>query len=985
MNTLEFFQEILPDEGTHLLATFEPDSDVPYHKAYNSLEELANAVTWYEANRPEVSIFHTCAAYKAAFQMLPSGKKTFRKSPNWLSAKAFWTDIDCGESKATPDENGKIAGYIDKKTALFAVKDFLDKSGFPAPLVIDSGNGIHLYWPLTKSIPPEKWQPLAQAFKAVLIHHGLIVDHSRTTDFSSVLRPVGSFHKKGEPREVRAKNKVSPISPKEFLNLVQSQVNQYSLTIEQSYNRNSEERDELEAFSSTSFTPTSAQKVADHCAQVAAMRDTQGDVGYEHWRGVIGIIKFCEEGIDLAHEWSERRAETGHSQTDTDMRFDTWDAKATKCSYFENCNPTGCDGCQYKGKINSPITLGKILVETEAEVIEAEVDGRIMEVEIPEFPANYTRKGNLMIRQMEDKDGIVHDFIFSPNLFYPVHRVRKEDGTYCLRMRLHLPNNKTREFDLDTKSLASPQDLAKALSQYELLGSNSKDANMHMSAYMRDFLEKLKTEAEEMNTMVSYGWNEDMTAFLLGDRLYHVDGTIRKVLVGGMAKEFLPAFIYRGTTEGYAKGIDFLYNRKGMEVMQYAVAAAFGSILTPLADSQYKGLILSLAGGDTGKGKTTVSMAGLYAFGDAQKMQIAGTQGSTNNARYGLISTFKNIPVLLDELTHMEPALVSELAYQVSMGKEKLRQQVKNSTVVFAPPRDFALNAYGTSNSGLHGKLSAFQENAQAEAVRIIEFNIDRYPGTKLEVEEVNPVRKVIERNAGAAGDDYLKYVVTHLDDITTDIAVCSKKLQAELPDSKFRFWIWHASCTLTALKIMNQLGICHFDHAHLFEFIVESFHQMADSVATTNSLTPEEALNSIISKLSPRIIVTDEYRDARDGRGPEYVKIIGIPAGRCINGGGNVKDETVAGKLFICRKEFITAAKAIRMEADAIIEYAKQVGVYIPYNQKFTIGRGTNIKTGNTNVICIDQTKLESLDESAPKLSVLSSSKNTTGKVANK
>lgn len=986
MNTLEFFQEVLPDEGTHLLATFEPGYDFPSHKAYGSLTELAHAVEWYEANRPEVSLFHTCAAYKAAYQELPNGKKTYRKSQNWLSAKAFWLDLDCGQDKGTPDKDGKIQGYLTKKLALLAVKDFLEQTKLPPPLVVDSGNGIHLYWPLTKSIPPEKWRPVAAAFKAVVAHHGLIADPSRTADFSSVLRPVGSFHKKGEPRQVIARNKATQISPKDFYILIQEQVKAHNLLIEKIYSsQESEERDELEAFNSDNQTPKSAKKVAEHCNQVAVMRDTQGDVSYDHWRGVIGIIRFCEEGIDLAREWSERRAETGHSQNDVDTRYNTWDANPTSCEFFSKCNPSGCESCPSKGKVKSPITLGKIIVESESEIVEAEVDGKIMGVQIPEFPAKYTRNGNLMIRQMEDKDGIVHDFIFSPNLFYPLYRVRTEDGTYSLRMRLHLPNNKTREFDLETKALASPNDLAKALSQYELLGSNSKDANMHMTAYMRDFLEKLKSEAEEMNTLVSYGWNPEMSTFLLGDRLYHSDGTVRKVLVGGMAKDFLPAFVNRGTAEGYAKGIDFLYNRKGMQPMQYAVASAFGSVLTPLADSQYKGLIMSLAGGDSGKGKTTVSMAGLYGFGDAQQMQIAGNKGGTINARYGMISTFNNVPMLMDELTHMEPELVSELAYQISMGKEKLRQQVKGGSVGFATPRSFALSIYGTSNSGLHGKLAEFQSNAQAEAVRVIEINIDRYPATRLDPAEVEPVRKTIERNAGAAGDEYLKYVVTHLDDITNDIAICSKKLQAEIPDSKFRFWRWHASCTLTAVKIMRELGICSFDYDQLYGFTVEMFKQMADSVAAENTLTPEEALNAIISKLSPRIIVTDEYRDARDGRGPEYVKIFGVPAGRCINGNSNTKDEIVSGKLFICRKEFIAAAKDIRMEPDAVIEYAKRVGVYVPYASKFTIGRGTNVKTGNTNVICIDQVKLESIDETAPKLTLHTTSKNTTGKVVSK
>src|SRR4029077_16718659 len=66
---------------------------------------------------------------------------------------------------------------------------------------------------------------------------------------------------------------------------------------------------------------SSALEAAQHCSQPAFMRDTKGDVSYEHWRGVIGIIKHCTEGIALAREWSEDRAATGHTQNDVLTRF----------------------------------------------------------------------------------------------------------------------------------------------------------------------------------------------------------------------------------------------------------------------------------------------------------------------------------------------------------------------------------------------------------------------------------------------------------------------------------------------------------------------------------------------------------------------------------------------------------------------------------------------------------------------------------------
>jgi predicted P-loop ATPase len=371
MNTLEFFQEILPDEGTHLLATFEPGSDVPYHKAYNSLEELANAVTWYEANRPEVSLFHTCAAYKAAFQMLPSGKKTFRKSHNWLSAKAFWTDIDCGESKATPDENGKIAGYIDKKTAVDAIQNFLRNTKLPTPLIIDSGNGLHLYWPLTRPIAPEEWQQIANALKSLTIHQGLIADPSRTADFASVLRPVGSFHKKGTPREVKAKNTSKQTTPEEFSAIINKQISTHNIQVNTTYKPSSSHstNDDLLSFANWNRPAYSIAKIAEECIQVKSVRDNRGNVPYDQWRGAAGLAKFCKDGEANIHAWSS--GHPNYSVHETQSKLDTWETPPTTCEYFKQHNPNNCNNCSHSGGIKTPIVLGRIFpVITESNELE---------------------------------------------------------------------------------------------------------------------------------------------------------------------------------------------------------------------------------------------------------------------------------------------------------------------------------------------------------------------------------------------------------------------------------------------------------------------------------------------------------------------------------------------------------------------------------------------------------------------------------------
>jgi len=102
MNTLEFLQTILPDEGWKFLALGRPGQTGLAHKAYESLEVMAKAMESYD-RQPNLTVYHACAAYKeASYEAVVQGetKRKYRGEPNWLKAKAFWCDIDCGETKA---------------------------------------------------------------------------------------------------------------------------------------------------------------------------------------------------------------------------------------------------------------------------------------------------------------------------------------------------------------------------------------------------------------------------------------------------------------------------------------------------------------------------------------------------------------------------------------------------------------------------------------------------------------------------------------------------------------------------------------------------------------------------------------------------------------------------------------------------------------------------------------------------------------------
>lgn len=956
MNTLEFLRAILPEDGVYYAAIFKPGFHAPAHKPFTSLETMAEAIVKMDAG--DWTVYHACGSYKQEFVEV-AGKKKYRIEPNWDRAKAFWVDLDCGEDKAA---EGK--GYLNKREAATAMKEFCDKTGFPKPFYVDSGNGVHAYWPLTKPISADTWVKVATVFKNVLAFHEVLADPSCTSDFSRILRPVGTHNKKSETyKPVVAKNNVEPIEPKEFAEAVK----RLSLELPKKPEpKKYEINDDLTAhLPQTLHLDSSAKVIAEKCNQMAIVRDTRGNVDYEHWRGALGIIKHCMEGDELAHEWS-----SGHPEYDfnaTEEKLISWEAAPTTCQFFSNCNPSGCANCPSLGKINTPMVLGRVMPESKEEVVEAKTDDHTIAVEVPAFPEGYKWDGTHMFRIQEDKDGNLHPSPFALSLFYPVARIKKEDGKYAVAMRMHFPPpfNKIQDFEIDSWVIASPQRLAETLADHDIFTTGIKGANDHMSAYLKASIEKLKREAEEMNTLTSYGWKDEYQSFLIGDRLYHKDGTVRRVITGGNARAKMTAFPEpRGTVEGYAEALNFLYARPGMLPLQYAIASGFGSILSPLAPTLYKGLMLAITGGRTAKGKTTVCYAAMYAFGNADKMKIGTENGATLNARMGMVSTYQNIPLLFDEFTKMEAKEFSQLAYQMSQGLEKDRMSAGKSGVSASAQAEWSLSAYVTGNVDFHGLLATEKGNSEAEAVRVIQIRIDQYKLDMATAAEAEQYIKQMELNMGMAGDKFVRYVVQNREDVLHRMAEWGKKLEQVIPESGYRYYRWHAMCSLAALSITNELGITKFNIDAVFEFVIKLFHDLAQVISQQNTMSDDDALNAMITDLASRVITSVDYRHAKDALGPEQVQYRGnanAVAGRHIQYNKN-KPSELGGKLFLSRKAADEWCRKNQVDLKNVIEYGKSVGLVSIPAAKFSLGKGTTIKTGNTTCICIDMVKLESM-----------------------
>ena len=110
-----------------------------------------------------------------------------RKADNVALKRSLYLDLDCGTGKP----------YADKRAAREALKKFCADSGIPVPsIVVNSGHGLHVHWPLTRDIPPADWQSMAHNLKTACRRYGLAADEIITADVARILRVPGTHNKK---------------------------------------------------------------------------------------------------------------------------------------------------------------------------------------------------------------------------------------------------------------------------------------------------------------------------------------------------------------------------------------------------------------------------------------------------------------------------------------------------------------------------------------------------------------------------------------------------------------------------------------------------------------------------------------------------------------------------------------------------------------------------------------------------------------------
>lgn len=910
MDTLTFLKKVLPSRGHYFVATLHTGKERPYFKHFHcdTVEEAAARALALDQGGENV--YHACSSFREAEITVERKdpktgelvqRRQQRVQDNVLLCKAFWLDLDVGEGARK---------YATQQAAIVGLAEFLKTTKIPSPLIVSSGNGLHCYWPLTEDIIPAQWTTTAKMLKEVCSHYGLLADPSRTADSASVLRPVGTFNKKNNAAKlVELVRDAAPIQFESLYRVLQDALPPGSRA--EPPRQSSVQTANDPYMVPSNFAASSAERVADRCAQIRSMRDKGGDIPEPVWYAAIQVLFHTAESEQVIHAWSS--GYPGYSPDETTTKINQIRGMGpTLCKTFGEKNPAGCLGCPFKGKISSPIQLGIQATKAEAPVVVANDGETVTRIEIPDPPRPFIRaKDGLYI---EIEEGVQQKFYEYD--VYPIEQTIDDHVGYRTATIYHaLPNDGGMQFTLALHSLSTLKEFITALQKQGILKCNYK----LLARYMEDYLFELQRKSKTRRLVQNMGWTPDFKAFALGKKVYNADGSIVETSLsqrfGSSAVGFRAVGdlgVWRDTTE--------ILSRSGWEAHAFSLLLGFGAPLLKLTG--HSGVMFSMLG-TTSSGKSSMGKWLLTIWGRFEDLRVG--QKDTPLAIIERITSFCNLPVYMDEFSKLEGEQLGTMAYQITRGEGRKRLRQDASERAAGAWSTFLVTS---TNHSIQGKLDGANGNAHAEQVRVFEYAVP----AKGSMDEWRTIHQTLDANYGVAGEVYAAYIAQHIGEIREGIRKVEDTIvKLAKCSGEERFWVSGVACAIFGGMLARKLGLIAFEVQPIFQWVLGQFGQLRDTVAES-VLDEVTLLGAYLDEFTAnRLVVGNEHNDPL-----KRIKPFKVPHGELYH-----RLELDTGKLYInqshLRRELINRNVDYGRFKKALTSQGILVGV-----RRIVLGKGT-------------------------------------------
>ena len=932
METLEFLERALGNTGFYCVFAAKAASDTKTQKFYPTKRAVISAAENFAEE-----------GYDAYFALATFKDDRSRKVDNIDVLHAMYLDLDCGPSKE----------YATQGDALTALRNFCKATKLPKPTLVNSGRGIHVYWVLDTPLAYPEWYSIALRLKQTCKNKGLHADPAVTADGARILRVPDTLNfKSNPPRPVGflmiSADSVSPAAFVACLDVVEPAapaVPRTNLPMEMDAVTSALVSNRESVFKDIMLKSAEGKG----CAQLAYIFKNRATMSEPLWRAGLSIAGHCSDRDKAIHKLSSGYPTYDFAETET---------KADRikgpylCDKFEEYNPGGCAGCPHLGKIKSPIVLGQRIAEaTEADnaLVVQTKQGEKLHV-VPKYPAPYFRgaNGGVYIRTLDD-EGEVEERCIYHNDLYVTHRLNDPEVGEAVAMKLHLPRDVPREFTVPLTSVTSREDFRKCVSQQGITVWG-KDLEGLM-VYTTHWIHELQATGEAIEARRQFGWtDEHMTTFILGDTAITAAGPEYNPPSSSTAGMF-HAFTQRGTLGDWVKLMDF-YNRPGMEIHQCVVLSAFGSILMPFSSVHCSTIHLN---GETGLGKTTAMLSAASVWGNPDVYLLQ--ERDTHNTKMNRGEVYQNLPLLIDELTNAPAKELSDLAYQLTGGRQRGRL-TSGANAERHRGAPWKLICITSANASLVEKISTAKAMPKAEAQRILEHTVKAHAFTSKA--ETDSFAKKVINVYGHAGPVFAQYVIEHHDEVKALYETMQQKIDVAAGlNAANRFWSAGAAALLTSLLICSKLELIKYDPKGLFKFIVNDLLKANNAAMLGMTTSAQDILNSYILEHVDQVLQIKSTEDLRSKHGNGLDSIIVPEARPRMN--FVARYETDLQKLFLVPKPLREWCTKQQINYGSFVDDLKSE--MNAKKLKVRLGKGTHMNLPPTDAIMVDFALKEPVD----------------------
>jgi len=784
-------------------------------------------------------------AYYLVGSLLDASLKIgLRAKRNVAGVRSLRADLDVGEGKTykTKDEIFQVV------TAAVASKLI------PAPAVVDSGGGYHLYWPLIETLNQAAWEALSYRLLNYLRNScGIAVDDiACTTDIARILRTPGTQNfKLTEPRAVTALQEGAPaLNASRWAGVFDQSGTPAAPAGKQrkpsptQIMKSKLARDVEAAFD----IPIDPNMVFAECAQMRFCRDNPATISEPLWYSALGVAAFVSDETILA-------VSEGHPDYSPDealRKAHQWKSSATgptTCAKFFQINAIGCAGCAHAATVTTPVQLGKGLPriipieQARIPIVPTPAEGLTLPSEQTLTPDVVRASAHALLLQrgidiaMKLKLRIAQDGVFGVRtdpstqeqtpirLWGPspivVLAAQQIEGQYNLAVAYDVDMVKgTYQLKIVRMGALVGAAAPKEWAENFLVGAHSLAAD-----YLINWAQ-LVSRAPACDLVGRHGFTDDTnTRFVVGDTVYTKDGEsvalVRGDTIGGGR---MPEY-RRGDPSAWIKAAQ-AYACLGAEAFACTVLAAFASPLIKLVHEHTPAAIF--LEGTTGRGKTTAIRVAASVWGNYKEAEQGGSSSLAGLRLHA--SKLNALPLFVDETRSNDSRVARTFLYDMSNGSGRVTGTPGQSMIT----RDaFTLMTVVTSNSpaGVYffdPDKPVNRNTDEGVSARVIPLRIDN--DTARAADEFMPFLSnlSLSRNHGLAGAQFIRYVMANDLAIERIFREAHQYVRMTFAAGGVAGAGERAAVTIAAIyaagMTTNLLGLTNYDAHHLRAYMMREF-----------------------------------------------------------------------------------------------------------------------------------------------------------------